>query len=116
MKFKVDENLPSELSEDLKRAGHDSATVFDEGIAGVEDAKLLSVARQESRILLTLDKGIANIVTYPRGTHAGVVLFRPDSLGRIAVLEFVRARLTDALQSDLEDRITVVTSKRIRSR
>ena len=41
MKFKVDENLPSELSEDLNRAGHDSATVFEEGIAGVDDLRNL---------------------------------------------------------------------------
>ena len=61
MKFKIDENLPGDLAEDLRQSGHDAATVHDEGLVGVGDQKLVAVAREELRVLLTLDKGIANI-------------------------------------------------------
>jgi hypothetical protein len=33
MKFKLDENLPYELAEDLTRLGHEADTVFSEGLA-----------------------------------------------------------------------------------
>lgn len=116
MNFKIDENLPIDLGADLRQLGHDAATVHDEGLVGVSDKKLVAVAREESRVLLTLDKGIANIIDYPSGSHAGIVLFRPGSQGRLAVLEFVRSRLAEVLTFELQNRVTVVTHDRIRSR
>ncbi len=44
MRFKLDENLPLELAELFRRSGHDAQTVFDEGLAGAEDADIASVA------------------------------------------------------------------------
>ena len=32
MKFKIDEDLPAEVTADLRAAGHDADTVFDEGL------------------------------------------------------------------------------------
>lgn len=34
MRFKVDQNLPVELAEALRAAGHDAHTVYEEGLAG----------------------------------------------------------------------------------
>ncbi len=61
MKFKIDENLPSELAADLHEWGHDADTVFDEGLSGTADTRLMAVSSAEGRILLTMDKGIANL-------------------------------------------------------
>ncbi len=116
MRFKIDENLPSDLADDLQALGHDAHTVYDESLVGVGDPQLVEVARSESRILLTLDKGIANISAYPRESHAGIVLFRPGAAGRSAVLDFIRSRLPQVLARDLAGRVTVVTNDRIRSR
>jgi predicted nuclease of predicted toxin-antitoxin system len=116
MRFKVDENLPAELAEDLRVAGFDAETVPGEGLAGIEDLKLIETTLAEQRVLLTLDKGIANVLSYPAGTHAGVVLFRPGSVGRTRVSEFVRSRLPKVLELEIMDRVTVVTETRIRIR
>ena len=40
MKFKVDENLPTELKETLSEAGHDAVTVLEEKVSGVPDEDL----------------------------------------------------------------------------
>jgi predicted nuclease of predicted toxin-antitoxin system len=116
MRFKLDENLPLELSADLRTAGHDADTVIDENLKGAPDRLVIETALGASRILLTLDKGIANIVLHPQELHAGVVLFRPGSSGRAAVLDFVRSRLPLLFQNDLERRVTVVSATRIRFR
>ena len=116
MRIKLDENLPSELAADLMGAGHDADTVIGEDLNGKPDVLILEAARDARRILFTLDKGIANLVRHPQEQHAGVVLFRPGSLGRLAVLEFIRDRLAQLLQCELENRVTVVSDTRIRFR
>ncbi len=116
MKFKVDENLPQELVSDLAEAGHDAETVVKEGMAGVPDSHLLAVTQQESRILLTLDKGIADVRVFPPAAFPGIVLFRPNSMGRGEVLRFVRRHLQEVLQLELKGRLVVVTSGGIRFR
>jgi predicted nuclease of predicted toxin-antitoxin system len=103
MKFKLDENLPCELAEDLARLGHDTDTVQSEGLIGAEDATVVQAARSSGRILMTLDKGIASLLQYPVNKHGGVVLFRPDESGRRSVLSFIRSRLESLLELDLED-------------
>lgn len=116
MKFKLDENLPSELVAELSAAGHDVETVLGEGLVGALDETVLDRARTEGRVLLTLDKGIGDIRRYPPGEHAGVVLFRPASAGRGATFEFVRARLHLLEARALEKKLVVVTERGIRSR
>jgi predicted nuclease of predicted toxin-antitoxin system len=85
VRFKLDKNLPVELASDLRAMGHDTDTVIDEGLGGAMDPAVVEAASIADRILLTLDKGIADARTQPRAT---VVLFRPDSSGRRAVLSF----------------------------
>ena len=116
MKFKLDENLPAELVTDLREFGHDADTVVDEGLRGAADPAVLDAAFVANRILLTLDKGIANLQRYPIHQHAGVVLFRPETSGRGAVIAFVRERLHTVLEMDLTNRLTVVGPYRIRFR
>jgi predicted nuclease of predicted toxin-antitoxin system len=116
VKFKVDENLPVELACELESLGHDADTVEDEGLSGEPDSGVVARARAEDRIIITLDKGLADVFRFPIATHAGVVLFRPGSLGRKAVLAFIRERLPSLLERELANRITVVTADRIRFR
>jgi predicted nuclease of predicted toxin-antitoxin system len=116
MKFKLDENLPRELADDLVRLGHESDSVHSEGLVGAEDATVVQAARASGRILMTLDKGIASFLRFPADEHGGIVLFRPDASGRRAVLSFVRSRLENLLEVDLAGRLTVVGSTRIRIR
>ena len=82
MKFKIDENSPAEIAFQLAEAGHDAETVVTEGITGAADSDLLEAARREGRVLLTLDKEIANVQRYSPTAFLGIVLFRPDSMGR----------------------------------
>jgi hypothetical protein len=77
MKFKIDENMPTEIVEDLRLLGHDADSVFDEGLAGADDSMLLPHIRSEQRTMLTMDKGIADVRSYPPQLYAGIILFRP---------------------------------------
>jgi predicted nuclease of predicted toxin-antitoxin system len=51
VKFKLDENLPVELTEDLRSLGHDADTVADEGLRGASDPAVINAAWAADRIL-----------------------------------------------------------------
>ncbi len=116
MRFKIDENLPAELVDDLKRAGHDGETVFDEGLSGATDPGVLERVRSEEFVLLTMDKGMASIRAYPPEKYFGIVLIRPQTSGRGAVLTFVRRHLPSILNADIPGHLLVVKEHSIRVR
>ncbi len=116
MRFKIDENLPAEIASQLAELGHDAETVVTERMTGAADSDLLDAARREGRVLLTLDKGIANVQRYAPTAFLGIVLFRPDSMGRGEVLRFVIRHLPEVLEIELRGRLVVVTHRGIRLR
>jgi predicted nuclease of predicted toxin-antitoxin system len=116
VKVKLDENLPAELLDDLRAAGHEADTVRNEGLTGSPDAVILEQVRQDRRVLFTLDKGIADIRAYPPEQHAGIVLFRPPSMGRTTTLAFVRRHLPAVLELELAGHLAVVTDLALRLR
>jgi len=65
MKFKIDENLPVELAQLLNQCKHKALTVLDQNLQGSDDPEIIKICLQEGRILITLDKGFADIRNYP---------------------------------------------------
>jgi hypothetical protein len=116
VRFKLDENLPVELLEDLRAAGHEADGLHDEGLIGAPDDAVLDLVRRERRVLLTLDKGIADVRAYPPKAHAGIVLFRPPAAGRGTTLLFVRRHLASILERELTGRLLVITEHGMRLR
>jgi len=116
MRFKLDENLPAELVGDLRSAGHEAQTVPEEGLTGAPDPVLVERIRTEGRVFLTMDKGIADTRTYPPRQYPGIILFRPPSSGRGAVLTFIRRHLSTILCTDPTGRLLVVSERGIRIR
>lgn len=86
MKFKVDENLPSEHAEMLRAAGHDATTVAEQKLTGAEDAALMQRCWSEGRILVTLDMDFANVRAYPPETHPGILVFRSKTQDKVTLI------------------------------
>ena len=116
MRFKLDENLPAELLGDLRLAGHEAQTAPEEGLTGAPDPVLAERARREGRVLLTMDKGIADVRAFPPEQYAGIILFRPPSSGRGVVLAFIRRHLSSILGADPTGHLLVVSERGIRIR
>jgi predicted nuclease of predicted toxin-antitoxin system len=91
MKLKLDENLSRHLKSFLVSAGHNVQTCEDEGLLSQPDTLVAAAAKQENRILLTLDLGFSDTRKYPPGTHPGIILFRPEpEFGRRYQLDLSR--------------------------
>ncbi len=113
---KLDEDLSSAVGEPLSALGHEVRTVVGQGWRGVGDAALWKMLSQEAVYFITADKGFGDIRTYPPGTHAGVLVLRPD---RESIVEY-RALVMQVLASysidDLRGAVTVCTPRGIRVR
>jgi predicted nuclease of predicted toxin-antitoxin system len=116
LRFKLDENLPTELCNDFTAYGHQADTVHDEGLTGAADSIILERVRLEERILLTMDKGITDIRQYPPDQYAGIVLVRSTTEGRGAIASLVRRHLPELLQRELKGRLLILTDRSIRGR
>jgi predicted nuclease of predicted toxin-antitoxin system len=116
VKFKVDENLPSDAARALRQAGFSADTVQDEGLSGADDTEAAGVARQEQRVLLTLDLDFSNIRAYPPESYAGIIVLRPKSQNKPVVLALL-ARLIGALRKEKPaGELWIVEPDRIRYR
>ena len=76
MKFKLAENLPVSSSDIMTSAGHDVDTVSAEGLIGAPDHDVVVAAAAAGRILISLDRGLGDIRSYPPGSHAGIIVLR----------------------------------------
>ena len=116
MKFKLDENLPFQLKDLLTEAGHEAATVLDQGMGGATDSDVLSVCIAEDRVLVTQDIDFADLRLYPPGDHPGIVVFRLTNQARGTVLR-IGERLTDTLVGmSPRGQLWIVEDSRIRVR
>jgi hypothetical protein len=90
--------------------------VIEQGMAGWKDTELWRRIQTESRFLVTADKGFADIRSYPPGTHAGVMLLRPDQDGIRPMVELIEKVLQSYDLNALAGWTTVVTSRGVRVR
>ena len=116
MRFKLDENLPAELAAEIADVGHEAETVHGEGLAGASDGELLRRVRSERRVFVTMDKGIADIRRFPPSDHHGIVLLRPKTSGRNAVVSLVRLHLATLLRREIAGGLFILTERGIRVR
>lgn len=114
MRFKVDENLPVEVAQELRASGHEADTVDEEQLAGASDQKIAEFVRIERRALLTLDVDFGNLKRYPPSEYPGLVVLRLHSQSKRSVLQVVRRVLSRLDQDRLEGCLWTVDETTIR--
>ena len=89
MKFLLDENIPREVETALKRLGHEAVNAHSARLNGKSDDKILSFAKKENRILITLDLDFSNIINYPPKSHPGIIVVRLNRPGRKRIINVI---------------------------
>jgi predicted nuclease of predicted toxin-antitoxin system len=74
MRFKLDENLSRSVAELFRTAGHDVMSVRDQGLRGAPDEQVFEVSVREGRALVTLDRDLGQVLRFPPGASAGIIV------------------------------------------
>lgn len=115
MKLKLDENLGTQGAPALRQAGHDVATVYEQGLIGSEDHDLITLCREEERALVSLDLGSANPLEYDPLSFSGIAVLRLPRRPTPSDLDEAFGTLTRALADrPLQGKLWIVERARIR--
>ena len=93
MKFLADMGISPQTVNLLRQQGHDAVHLLEEGLERLSDGDILIKARDENRILLTVDLDFGYLLAVSRADLPSVILFRLDNATRAAL----ENRLSDVL-------------------
>lgn len=80
-RFLVDEDMPRSTAVALRSAGYPADDVRDVGLRGHSDADVFAYAQANQATLVSADKGFTNLLHFPLGSHAGIIVVRiPDEV------------------------------------
>jgi predicted nuclease of predicted toxin-antitoxin system len=89
----------------------------DVGLAGQPDSAVFAHAQSTHALLVTSDKDFSNIIQYPLGSHAGIIVLRvPDRLSVLEVNQLVQDALGALSAVDLTGLLVIVRLHGIRIR
>jgi hypothetical protein len=115
VKVKLDENLGRRSAERFRAAGHNVATVHEQGLSAASDPELIAACRSERRCLVSLDMDFANPLLFKPSQYTGIAVLRlpsrPSADDLLALVDLLAAELT---VSPVEGRLLVVEPGRIR--
>lgn len=116
IKIKLDENISRHLKPHLQQEGYDVFTAAGEGLLGKSDVEVGAAAKSEGLILFTLDLEFADLRKFPPGTHPGIILFRPHSMGPLTTNRFIVNFVKETDMAALSGCTVIVDPTRVRIR
>lgn len=115
--FLVDEDMPRSTAAVLRQAGHAAVDVRDVGLRGRSDDEVFARAQVTGAALITADKGFSNVLSFPPGTHAGLIVVRvPNELPTPQVNREVLRALAELEGEELRGLLVIVEVGRTRIR
>ena len=114
MKIVADESIDRQIVDGLRQAGY-SVDYVAEMDPGISDETVLSLANEESAVLLTADKDFGELVFRQHRVDSGVVLIRLAGLSPTNKALLV-AGIFDRHSAELSHGFTVITPGAIRIR
>lgn len=116
MKFKIDENLPSELAQMLCDAGYDALTVYQQQHTGEPDNFIARICQEEKRAIVTLDIGFSDIRSYWPADFYGIIVLRLRTQDKNHVIEVFRQLISMFEENELTGKLWIVDEDKVRIR
>lgn len=116
-RFLIDEDMPRSTAVTLRDAGYAADDVRDVGLRGHTDADVFAYAQAHGAVLVSCDKGFANTLTYPVGSHSGIIVVRiRDEAPPAELNQELLSALAQLGHTPMEGWLVIVEVGRIRLR
>jgi predicted nuclease of predicted toxin-antitoxin system len=116
MKLLLDQGLPRSAASLLRDANIDTIHVGEIGMSAARDIDILKIAREEGRIVITLDADFHTLLALTEATYPSVIRIRIENLRAQALVELL-IRVVNECQEDIEKGVAItVETGRIRMR
>jgi predicted nuclease of predicted toxin-antitoxin system len=116
-RFLTDEDMSRSTAVMLRSAGYGAEDVRDVGLRGHSDADVFAYAQTQNATLISADKGFTNLLLFPLGTHAGIIVVRiPDEVPPKRLNEELLRTLATLADQSLSGLLIIVEIGRIRIR
>jgi predicted nuclease of predicted toxin-antitoxin system len=95
VKFLLDESADYPIAAHLAARGHDVTAVAHDYPQALADRRVLEIAHEEGRVLITNDRDFGELVFRQKLPHSGVVLLRlgkEDLATKLAAIDRILAR------------------------
>lgn len=116
LNFKIDENLPIEIVDSLRRANYDALTVEEQGLKGTPDYNIAEVCKKEGRIIVTLDIDFSDVRTYPPDEYPGIIVLRVKRQSRRHIINIFNRTIPFFNTEPIKHCLWIVEENRLRIR
>lgn len=106
MKFLADVNIPQSVIISLQKSGHDVLDMK-KGNPITKDTEIINIAKQESRIILTLDKDFISLTQFPK-YQVPTIVIRLNNQTPSYILEHLVQLLKNQKEELLENSLTII--------
>ena len=107
--FLSDENIARGLTEFLRNEGHNVKDIKDEGLFGIPDEEVLSIAKEDNRVILTHDREFGGILNDPL-KFKGIIFIRYSNQSPSNVIKKFSLDL-DKIKEKIQDSVIVLYDK-----
>jgi predicted nuclease of predicted toxin-antitoxin system len=116
VRFLVDQNVPVQVAEALRQAGHLAEHTRERGLSRADDEQLLSVARVEGSAIVTFDSDFARFLALSGDESPSILHVRvgPEHLPELPQLVIAAVDETEANRN--EGAVVVLEPERVRWR
>jgi predicted nuclease of predicted toxin-antitoxin system len=114
MKFLFDQSADFRLMPHLRQLGHDVAAISRNYPPGLADEDVLTIARQERRILVVADRDFGELIFHQELAHAGVIFFRLPGAQLHTKIEHLNRVLDEYAEELAAGEFIAVTPSQIR--
>ena len=116
MKLLLDQGLPRSAASLLRAAGIDTVHTGEVGLATTDDESIIQVARQEERIVVTLDADFHALLALSGADKPSVVRIRIEGLRAEPLATLLQALLEERGSELKKGALMTVQPKRVRIR
>jgi len=114
MKFLLDQSADFRLMPHLRNLGHDVTAISRNYPPGLPDEDVLTIAREEERMLIVADRDFGELIFHQELAHAGVMFFRLPGATLQTKIEHLNTVLEEHTDQLERGECLVMTPGRIR--